>query len=236
MVKMSQLDNFALEQLEYLDHIVDELKKRSFADKELAFPVLCTLRLRNALQSVRLLTENGFIHDAMGALRSALELVVTIVGFYRIKDFKIRKHLDYLTDKKGLLKIRIETNNYMEGENEQLLQDMVKEIDKELKDNKDKGIEPFKDIHTIADRCGMVTFKKRFYKLLCMNTHPATNTLSKYADDSTPVKLIEKPEENNFGHISEGVYNCIILAASILDENLHLGTNLPKFDELLATT
>lgn len=231
---MGSLSDEALEQIGYLDLIIEELHKRHFSSKSIAFPSLCALRLRNSIKSVKLLVEVNLVHDAMGALRSALEVVILIVGYYRIDNFSRRRHVDFLKDKKDLLVVRLENNIYRPPENAQTLQEQIDSIQEEIRQNRENGIEPFQNIHSVANLCGMLSFKKHFYKLLCINTHPSNTVLSKYADENTPINLINNPEADDTGHISEGVFNCIVIAASILDENLRLGTSLKSIDEYLA--
>lgn len=233
---MATLDLQATEYMQYMELIILELRKRNFPSREIAFPALCAFRIRASISSAKILIENDLIHDALSCLRSALETAIILVGYYRIPDFKRRRRLDNIKDSKDLFSIRLEASLFSEIETEEVIRNNIDQIESELKENHNNGITPFGNIHAVADGCNILPLKKRFYKLLCMSTHPSTKTLLKYAVNSTPPVFIDYPEKDNSDYLSELIYNIIVITASILNEKLLLGIKkIPSVEELVET-
>jgi hypothetical protein len=233
---MATLDSQATQYISYMELIILELKKRNFPSREIAFPALCAFRIRASIASAKILIENDLIHDALSCLRSALETVILLVGYYRISDFKLRRRLDNLKDSKDLFSIRLEASLFSEIETEEVIRNNIDQIDSVLKENHKNGINPFANIHAVADGCNILPLKKRFYKLLCMSAHPSTKSLLKYAENSTPVVFVDYPEKDDSNYLSDLIFNVIVIMASILNEKLLLGIKkIPSVEELVET-
>jgi hypothetical protein len=212
---------------------VSSLKRRHFVKAEHAFPVLCSLKIRNSLQSALILNDKNLSHDALACLRTAFETLFNLIGYFRISNYKKRRHCDFLKDKRDLYRLKRDAKNLSPDETLEDINNVIKKINVELDEYKKKGIIHFKDIHTIAKECKLLRLKKLFYKLMCLSTHPTTLLLSKYCNTTkTPIQFIDYPASQS-ELVYSGIHNIALLTKAVLNQHFDTRENIKTVEEII---
>lgn len=232
------------EEERFFKEAIDEIVKNRKPQKQRDVLIICcALRMNKALEALELLLSNKLVHEAYSALRNLFETMIMQVAAWKSQDFENlakRLHANYLVDQLDLINALLESNHHSEFESLEETIARGKKIRGELAELKSKEIRPLPKNPTdsLATLANLSKFKRHFYKLMSLYTHPNLHSIEKFMKQSKEngaVQLVKDFENDSEEGIRECVYNFLRISNSILNTTFSLGFDRIVPEELLNT-
>jgi hypothetical protein len=213
------------EQIKQFKSILTELiKNKKPNDLKGLFLLCCALRINKSFEALALLLEKRHVHEAYSTLRNLFETMIMLIAGWKhdnFEEFKSRLHANFIVDKIDLIDCNLQSLNRTKFESIEIVRKRKLKALDELNILERKGIKPFSKNPTdnLASISKLTKFKRHYYKLLSLYTHPNLHSIEKfikYNEKKGTIKIVKNYKNDSEEGIRECIYNFIRISNSIL--------------------